>query len=317
MEAKVPLFTLSREDSNLLKGLAVLQLLLTHTGYMGGEGGLVLFMIVSGFGVEQSYRSSGLRLYWNKRIRKVWLPYVPIGLMGILLYNINYPGGIICSLLGLDFNRIADKTMWYISYILAWYAAYYLVTAATGKIGKEPLSTVLKLAGLLVFGFLFRKLYQLGVWHENSGADNYIYAFPFGVLLNSLSRVEVKNSIRNWLWGVILFVCLIYMMKYYPWPFHVPMAMIMGIIQVAMVECVSIRGKAANLIMWFGKYTYPIYLIEGLVLGKRNLWFGALGAQPLIDLGFIAITAGIAVLYWDGIYSKLEKSIPWDRIIRF
>ena len=46
MEERVPLFSLSREDSNLLRGLAVLQLLLTHTGYMGGEGGLVLFLIV-------------------------------------------------------------------------------------------------------------------------------------------------------------------------------------------------------------------------------------------------------------------------------
>ena len=301
-----------------MRGLAILGVLITHAGYTFGEGPLVVFMMLSGYGIEESCRSGGLSLYWNKRIRKVWAPYVPVAVIAILVMKINYPGGIVCTLLGLDFNRIADKTMWYISYIMGWYAAFYLIILLTRGVRSETGKAALKLFGLLAFGYLCRYLYNTGlVWHENSGADNYIYSFPLGVLLNDFTQVKVGKKLRTGIWTGVLFISFAYLMRFYPLPYNVLMSMMMAIFEFSLVECVTFHGWAADIIRWFGKYAYPIYLFEGLMLGKKNLWFRTLGSQLLIDLCFVIVTAGIAALYWDGIWSRIDKRIPWGRLIKF
>ena len=308
MDERIPVFELNRGSGELLRGVAIFYVLLGHTGYIewGGAAGVVLFLILSGFGIDQSCQKHGMERYWQKRLQRVWLPYIPIGLIGIMMKRVYNPGGIICTILGLDFNRIADKTMWFVSYVLFWYAAYCILTCILCKVRKGKLKSMTMLAGLLLFGFFIRWLYTKGiVWHENSCADNYFFCFPLGVALSELSRVRIQRSGRIILWAVFTFLCLTYVMRVYPRAAHVPTMAAMGLFPVFALQCIKIKGKTAFFFRWFGRYSYPIYLFEGLVLEKRMVWFAPLGAQVLIDLAFIVITTCISVLYWDGVFKPM------------
>ena len=78
MNERAPVLALSRDVSAMLKGIAILLVLLGHTGVvrMGGAGGVALFLIVSGYGLHCSWESGGPEGYWRKRAQKVWLPYI-------------------------------------------------------------------------------------------------------------------------------------------------------------------------------------------------------------------------------------------------
>ena len=156
----VPLFSLDRNSSTILRGIAILYILLGHTGYFvwGGAGGVVLFLLLSGYGLDQSREKDGLRLYWNKRIRKVYLPYLLVSLLVLAGWRIGDPRVIACTILGLDLGLIADKTMWYISFILLWYLLYYGL-AVMSRLVRNPWGRRgFLLVGLFVLSFGFRLL---------------------------------------------------------------------------------------------------------------------------------------------------------------
>ena len=85
-EERLPLLALDRRKSGVLRGIAILLVLLGHTKIvrLGGAGGVALFLIVSGYGLHCSWESGGPEGYWRKRAQKVWLPYFFVGLLAVL-----------------------------------------------------------------------------------------------------------------------------------------------------------------------------------------------------------------------------------------
>ena len=179
-DERVPLLSLDRRKSTILRGVAILYVLLGHAGYLawGGAGGVALFLLLSGYGLECSYAEKGLERYWQKRLFKVWLPYVFVGIFDVLALRVEGSYEIFCTVVGLDFYMNADKTMWYISYILLWYAAYYLLAGLTRHAGERRIGTAVRIAGLFLFSFVFYRLSLLGVWDGTSGAKRYVIFFP-------------------------------------------------------------------------------------------------------------------------------------------
>lgn len=83
---------MSVDYTTAIKGIAMLIIMLGHcTGnYVGGRlltpcGGIgvSLFLIASGYGLNESFRKRGLSGFWKKRILRVWLPYVLITLLAV------------------------------------------------------------------------------------------------------------------------------------------------------------------------------------------------------------------------------------------
>ena len=98
-----------------------------------------------------------------------------------------------------------------------------------------------------------------------------------------------------------------FMWRIYPKFFDVPTNYIQTFFAIAITQLFSLTSNWTKPIRWFGKYSFPIYLVEGLMLGVRNTWFAALGSQVLIDLAFLGTSAMAAVLYWDGVYQPIRK----------
>ena len=307
---KSPLVTLDRDSSDFLKGIAILGVLLSHTGRIFTEFSIVLFLVLSGFGLELSFRKKGLHGFWGKKIRNVWLPYIPVAVVAVLVRHVTGPDRILCTLIGLDFGRLADGTMWYISYIFAWYAAFYLLAGLSERLQKsipERWGFLLRLAGAVTAGFFFCFLYNRGVWHENSGADNYRYSFPIGMFLAELSAEPVDKCVKKICWGIVLLGCTAYAACVYPRPFHIPTNTALMLVPLALTQLISISGKVFLPFGFIGRYSFPIYLWEGLLLSSRGFFYGMTGSQLGADIGFMAASFLLAVAYWELVVQPGEK----------
>ena len=308
-DRKSPLVSIGHDSSDFLKGIAIFGVLLSHTGHIFTEFSIVLFLVISGFGLELSYRKKGFAGFWGKKFRNVWLPYFPMAFVALVLRHVTAPDEILCTLVGLDFGRIADKTMWYISYIFAWYAAFFLMGRLTEKFPALPERSrfALRLAGAVAAGFLFCLLYNRGVWHENSGADNYRYAFPLGMLLAELTSIRADSRIGKAGWGIVLLGCAVYVIRVYPRPFHIPTNMALAMVFVALTQIVPVSGKGFLPLRMVGRYSFAIYLWEGLLLGSREFFYNLTGSQLGADCGFIAASILFGFLYWELVFRPGER----------
>lgn len=64
-----------------LKGIAIVIIILSHT--MGcftrvftplGGIGVAMFLILSGYGLNESFKRNGIGSFWKKRFLRVWIP---------------------------------------------------------------------------------------------------------------------------------------------------------------------------------------------------------------------------------------------------
>lgn len=115
--------TLSRETTNALKGLAVVLILICHM-FGGGFGyrivtplggiGVSIFLFLSGYGLNESYISKGLRHFWKNKLLRLLLPYF---LWLIILIPILY----------IMYGEVQwFYRYWYIEYMLIWYILFWL-----------------------------------------------------------------------------------------------------------------------------------------------------------------------------------------------
>lgn len=175
---------------------------------MGGAGGVSLFLILSGYGIEKS-TANGFDSYWKKRFPKVWIPYVLITIIALIGKGSNDWKNTALSLMGLDFGFLIDKTMWFISYIMLWYLGYYSFAKVGNYISQRKIILIaVKGIGLLAMIPVFMALYHLGAWSVNTGALIYLIMFPFGVFLGILDSIKIKKTYRN-IVIVVAMICTI------------------------------------------------------------------------------------------------------------
>lgn len=125
----VPVF-FDKYYTTVAKGIAILMIMVGHCSsfwYAGriltpcGGIGVAIFLIISGYGLNESYKRSGLRCFWKKRLGRVYLPYFIV----VLLYAIVHQWGIKKCL--LNFSCI-NSPYWFITYIVECYIVFWLIT---------------------------------------------------------------------------------------------------------------------------------------------------------------------------------------------
>ncbi len=187
----------TKEQTLLLKGFAILFVILGHMGYLdiSGAWGVHIFLIVSGYGIYMSVMKNGLREYWKKRIVAVYVPYLCYQAIGIIVMLLVLeipltPQQIVLSVASLDFGLIADRTMWYISYIFYWYFAFWITMRVKEK-WNLPVATVSVAVaftgGAAVIG------YTNLVWGHGSIAWAYFLSFPLGVICAVIDQKKIQS----------------------------------------------------------------------------------------------------------------------------
>ncbi|UEA87253.1 acyltransferase family protein [Alistipes senegalensis] len=117
--------------TNCLRGVAILLIMTGHiVGTMGfryinpfGGTGVALFLFLSGFGCNESYKHKGLNGFWRKKVKRVLLPYgIVITLIYAFLQKSIWDLSYLLEIYGLQ------TTYWFIAFLIKWYIVFWATT---------------------------------------------------------------------------------------------------------------------------------------------------------------------------------------------
>lgn len=122
-------YYLDVQSTNCVKGIAILLILV---GHISGTfhtvvftplpaAGVSLFLMLSGYGLSESYKIKGLKHFWGKKITRVIVPYAII--ITLLVVFKKYDIKLIDYILEIT----GVKTLyWYIGYQIKWYVVFFI-----------------------------------------------------------------------------------------------------------------------------------------------------------------------------------------------
>lgn len=259
---------LSLSDTSILKGIAIIMVVLGHIGQAIpglrvftplGATGVGVFLLCSGYGIEKSFEKNGRDKYWYKRIIKVWFPYAVIELMALPLHwNIGWQYILADFLLIKPLHPFG----WYMRFLFVWYLLFW-VFSFTDKY---------RIALLLFAGII--------IWSVSDSlhAQN-AFSFTIGVLLS-----KMKSNDRFWkrkymVIGMVACVLLFFLRDYIKNHYHDIRILWNGISLLyysTLVLTVLISYKfLSNNSFWLpyrglsviGSYSYELYLVHGYAFG--------------------------------------------------
>ena len=155
---------------------------------LGGIG-VSMFLILSGYGLNESFKKNGLDGFWKKRFLRIWIPYA-IAFSLLCFYQ---P----CNFREYLFNLICYHCpYWYIKYTICWYIVFWLTARFLPKY-KLP---VMAVAG---FSTLF--------WCEGVRGEQAI-SFVTGVFISDRDyKIDETNKLGiKWL-ITLAFVGLVFL----------------------------------------------------------------------------------------------------------
>jgi peptidoglycan/LPS O-acetylase OafA/YrhL len=128
-EGKIEQKILCIEQTQYLKGIAILLIILCHTigqakettiaTPLGGIG-VAIFLFMSGYGLQESYKKNKLSGFWRKKILRIFVPYtIFITIKCIILADFDFKKYL------LDIFFI-HTSYWYIGYLIKCYIVFYI-----------------------------------------------------------------------------------------------------------------------------------------------------------------------------------------------
>lgn len=280
---------IDKQSTNELKGIAILLVVFGHlfvTQFLGlqnpalkylGAQGVAIFLILSGYGLTQSFLKKGLdSSFLIRRLKTVVLPYSLVTLIWIVidsLYGQIYSlKTVLLSLVGFDLNLTLDATMWYISFILIWYFLFYFTF-------RFPLPNPLRV--LLLFGYAYIFRYQI-----RSSITEQVYwewglhafMFPAGVTWAFLSS---RFNIRKWM---IYPLAIVAVLSFGFYLFNVtnndsglgPYMVSNFSFALAIIALIIIFRELQigfPPLRFIGSISYEIYLLEAVLMYKYSLLY--------------------------------------------
>lgn len=297
---------LNKKITNGLKGIAILLVLLGHLGLINHSGayGVAIFLFLSGFGLTQSYLKSSTKDFINKRLDKVILPYFLITLLwfGIdrLALNKAYPKvTILKTLFGIQPQSPLDPSMWYITYLLIWYLAFYFIFS----LPQNNFSKFILLSIITYFIYVHSNIFS-----GDSGAGLYYIEFPLGVLIGLLyKRIKKINIVL--LYSIIIIVTVISIALFSKYVVKINLSMnyytlAAFMAAVAIVSLFSIlaliKSKLISVLLYIlevlGNISYEIYLLEFMILMRYFKVFKIINNEWLRFIAFTLVVSFLAFI---------------------
>ena len=291
---------LDRAQTNQLKGLAILMVIVghlwVHVAYQravlifSGDA-VAMFLILSGFGLTVSLRikRQDFAAFIFRRVKRVMVPYWVATVMFllldyVLLNKVYTEREIVMTMCGLNFtervNHI-DYARWFVTFILMWYLVVYFAMLT--------LNSRMAIIFLFAFGtsmFMIHYYVLHLSWYQ-------FLAFPLGCFFGVYQR-EIEELLRRksrvFIWLSVLWACwgLAYksvvalpVVNEFLWR-NIPNVMLKAIFEFnGIVLCASViigssiaccgRYKSKFLDLC-GTYSYELYLIHGAFLIKYNFF---------------------------------------------
>ena len=316
-----------------LMGIAILGVCLLHAFDWAGIGDSVIAKIVSpfariaftdgflfrsGFGLYYSFSKNGdLRKFYIKRVNRVLLPYMIMGLPFFLLSLIT--GGISVStfllkITSLYFWLFGNDGMWYISMSVALYLlfpfAYKFLFARQKEVGVVTRTLVIIMmcvsACFAYYNFAphYYNMLQIGITKTPM--------FFIGMLVAWYSCLGRSMTWKHIIGGGIL-LSITFLLKKQSDVFipYYEMAYRLLMIPLACLAIEYLKSKRLNVFLqWFGRYSLEIYVLQMLVIGVAQKALTAMGCPlNLIPALHTLLTFAIVMGFCTPIHNGIDKII--------
>lgn len=259
----------SRDYTTLMRGLAILFVVLHHLGnYSGsviftplGGIGVAMFLVISGYGLHESYQKNGLSNYWKNKFARVIIPMLIVEILSIIVNENDRKNfhDTLSHLFCIDRN-------WYVRYLFYWYFLFFVIVRFLKKRYE--------------FALLFCGLVMLVILPEIEAEQS--FSFVSGVFL-SLYKKRIKLSRRQWttisillllFGGVCLFAKQMPVIRAYSGTLI--FVFLQMCLKLSLAWCVLMIGfiifakKIPTFFYLSGIMSYEIYLIHCKLLGIIN-----------------------------------------------
>ena len=180
---------------DIYRGWAILIIMIGHIsacwnwvglGPLGGMG-VAMFLLLSGYGLHESYKKSGLKGFWKKKLLRIALPYVLFRIIWMMVEG------------DMNFHRwksiidCANSSFWYIDYLVRCYIAFWVACSLS--------RWHVKWVVLIVFALY--SFFELSVLCE-AQAFSFISGIALSVNADKVAGVKSKHWLLVMLISVVL-----------------------------------------------------------------------------------------------------------------
>jgi peptidoglycan/LPS O-acetylase OafA/YrhL len=240
----------------------MLLIILCHTGDhvsriftpFGGIG-VAMFLFLSGFGLNESYKKIGLKSFWPKRIGRVCFPYWLLAIVCFVIYNYSFKTFL------LDISFIRAK-YWFVSYLILNYICYYFSTLFFSR---------RRVILMLIFSII-----SLVLLPELEAEQS--FSFVLGMLVSDKKEV-IKSKNRYFVYWAVLFLivgCLSLLLKQTSFVRGYQGYVLYNVVQlfikmpIGLFFIIICRNMSIfrynRFFIWIGLMSYELYLIHMLLL---------------------------------------------------
>ncbi|HDR6821985.1 acyltransferase [Bacillus cereus] len=284
---------LNKNWSNQLKGIAIILVILGHLQILSHAGawGVAIFLIVSGFGLTQSYLKSGINNFFKKRVSKVLVPYSIVTLIWVVIdafIGIKHSiSSTILALIGINLNEEFDKSMWYITFILMWYIIFYI----TFKLIRN---NRIRIIVLFVFSIMFYKFSS--IFPSSVGVGLYVLEFPIGVLLGLTYKriIDIKINKLKIIQSILTICCFglffVLYTQFDSYKAYLLESLFFALGSISAFGMLSLYSVKMKVIEWIGIISFEIYLFEFVFISNYKFIFDLslnIWVERLIYLVFV------------------------------
>ncbi|TSC51942.1 MAG: hypothetical protein LiPW41_709 [Parcubacteria group bacterium LiPW_41] len=317
----------SRENSDEMKGYAMIAIVFSHVGYflskdtqflfpfsIGAGVAVNTFFFLSGYGLAMSAFKKYLKPipFYVRRFFKIiiplWITLVLLYVADFLLLKKTYSTtSIIHSFLGwfptANIWNDVNSPLWYITILFFFYIIFPIVFRPWVPYSSAIVITIL--GGLFAYFVAPSEVQGLYQVHW--------LLFPLGVIIASFSHTRVlsitRGSKQQWIFGIVALIIASFLLYGYAQigtKYEQYVSILMLLLFFAAFWFIPLRSELMEKI---GKYSFGIYLIHWPLMYRYGIWFQVLPpwfatfVGLLLSFGFAFVLDAFVQL----ILKKIEK----------
>lgn len=266
---------LSLDYSYVAKGVAIAIVIYGHLGnlfkirYLTPLGGIgvAMFLILSGYGMNESWKRKGGSGYWTSRFVNMLFPYIIIEFVTIPMRGGGYTSflQVLLDLTGLNPQYYLG---WYIPYLLFWYTVYFVTKKFVSRLELRYLLWI-------ITGIIIVSMYSMVRARQ-------ALSFVIGIVFSDFNGIQIWlkkktcNTALLFIIGIVL-LCIKQIPEFRQTPKLIQniLEMLLAIsFSLAIILSISLVPHKLLLPFYYlGIISYELYLIHGYTLLMVNLTF--------------------------------------------
>lgn len=249
--------------TDAFRGVAILMVILSHCADklgtnvftpLGGTG-VAIFLILSGFGLSESYKKKGLNGFIAGKLIKIWLPFaIFILVVALLQENFDFKE-ILFSIFS-----VSPRQYWYVHHLLRCYFVFWIAYRFAYRYRWAILIT------FSIYTFV-------GMRPINA---EQCLSFPLGILLSEkrdwLDRLSRKEALRlGMLFAVLGVSCLVikqlpvvrsYIDTYIYYAVETGIKLPLGLATMLILWILPVSWVTGRILIFCGTLSYELYLVH-------------------------------------------------------